>query len=138
MLSRYSIKSNRWIAVTVDMPRNVPTLELLSFSSAVQINESEILVFGGYDNTEAEKPDRICYTLHSNTFLNIVNLEKKIFSVKNYNTTPLPYAEAFWDNNPVIHQNEVITLQNITDQQDELTAIADERRVIIFNGESWI
>ena len=72
------------------------------------------------------------------TFFNIVNLEKKIFSVKNYNTTPLPYAEAFWDNNPVIHQNEVIALQNITDQQDELTAIADERRVIIFNGESWI
>jgi hypothetical protein len=29
-------------------------------------------------------------------------------------------------------------LQNITDQQDELTAIADERRVIIFNGERWI
>lgn len=50
------------------MPRNVPTLELLSFSAAVQINESEILVFGGYDNTEAEKPDRICYTLQG-TFL---------------------------------------------------------------------
>jgi uncharacterized protein YbaA (DUF1428 family) len=45
------------------MPRNVPTLELLSFSAAVQINEAEILVFGGYDNTESERPDRICYTL---------------------------------------------------------------------------
>jgi hypothetical protein len=32
----------------------------------------------------------------------------------------------------------VIALQNITDQQDELTAIADDRKVIIFNGERWL
>jgi hypothetical protein len=38
-------------------------MELLSFSAAVQINEGELLVFGGYDNSEYEKPERLCYTL---------------------------------------------------------------------------
>ena len=59
-------------------------------------------------------------------------------TVKNYNTTPLTYAEGFWNNNPIIHQKKVYALQNITDQQDELTAIADERRVVVFNGERWL
>ncbi len=64
-------------------------------------------------------------------------MERKVFSVRNYNTMPLPYAEAFWDNNPILHQGAVYALQNITDQHDELTAIADERRVIVFNGQNW-
>lgn len=59
-------------------------------------------------------------------------------AVRNYNTTPLPYAEGFWNNNPILHRGRVVALQNITDQQDELTALADERRVIIFNGERWL
>jgi hypothetical protein len=46
-------------------------------------------------------------------------------SVKNYNTTPLVHAEGFWNNNPIIHRGCLYALQNITDQQDELTAIAD-------------
>ena len=48
---RYSIKSNRWIVVSIESPRGVPPLDLLSFSAATQINERDILVFGGYDNT---------------------------------------------------------------------------------------
>ena len=59
-------------------------------------------------------------------------------TVRNYNHTPLPYAEGFWSNNPILHRRRLIGLQNITDQQDELTALADERRVVIFNGESWL
>jgi hypothetical protein len=55
-------------------------------------------------------------------------------TVKNYNANPLPYAEGFWNNNPIIHGRRVVGLQNITDQENELTAIADERRVVIFNG----
>lgn len=61
-------------------------------------------------------------------------IDKNLVQVKNYNTTPLPYAEAFWDNNPIVYHQKIYALQNITDEQDELTALADERRVIIFNG----
>ena len=38
-------------------------MELLSFSAGVQINHNEILVFGGYDNSEYEQPKRICFSL---------------------------------------------------------------------------
>jgi hypothetical protein len=58
--------------------------------------------------------------------------------VKNYNTNPLPYAEGFWNNHAIIHKKSVYALQNVTDQHDELTALADERRVIVFNGERWL
>ena len=52
----YSVRSNRWIVVNIESSRSIPPLELLSFSAAVQVNERDILVFGGYDNTEFEKP----------------------------------------------------------------------------------
>ncbi len=68
----------------------------------------------------------------------LVNIEKGSVRVKNHNTTPLPFAEGFWNNNPTIHNGKVYALQNINDPQDELTAIADEKRVLIFNGDLWI
>ena len=48
---RYSVRNNRWIVVGIESTRGVPPLDLLSFSAAVQINERDILVFGGYDNS---------------------------------------------------------------------------------------
>jgi hypothetical protein len=38
--------------VDIEIPRNIPKLELLSFSAAVQINDKEIFVFGGYNDSE--------------------------------------------------------------------------------------
>jgi hypothetical protein len=67
-----------------------------------------------------------------------VSIERNLVKVKNYNTNPLPYAEGFWNNNPIIYNQTVYALQNITDQHDEQTALADERRVIMFNGDRWI
>jgi hypothetical protein len=101
-------------------------MELLSFSAGVQINHNEILVFGGYDNSEYEQPKRICFSLIGiYSSINSVNLEKGAVRVKNHTTTPLPFAEGFWNNNPIVHNGKVYALQNINDPQDELTAIAD-------------
>jgi hypothetical protein len=61
--ARYSLRNDRWIVVTIDSPRPTPSLELLSFSAATQINENELLVFGGYDNSDLERPERLCYAL---------------------------------------------------------------------------
>lgn len=85
------------------------------------------MVFGGYDNSEKEKPERTCYTVE-------VDAARATVQIRNFNSTPLPFAEGFWNNNPIIQNNKVYALQNITDEQDVLTAIADERRVLIFNG----
>jgi len=57
--------------------------------------------------------------------------------VKNHRIR-LPFEEGFWNNNPTIHNGKIYSLQNINDPQDELTAIADEKRVLIFDGDRWI
>ena len=51
LIEMYSVRSNRWLVVNIETPRGIPPLELLSFSAAAQINERDILVFGGYDNS---------------------------------------------------------------------------------------
>jgi hypothetical protein len=47
-----------------------------------------------------------------------VNVNKGSVKVRNYNTTPLAFAEGFWNNNPVIHNGRIYALQNINDPQD--------------------
>lgn len=128
---RYNVKINRWSVINVDYTKNKTKIEFLSFSAGVQINQNSILIFGGYDNSESEKPDNSCFCIE-------VDVTRSSVQVKNYNQSPLPYAEGFWNNNPVVHNGKVYGLQNITDQQGELTAVADDRRVIIFNGERWL
>ena len=81
----YSVSANRWIVVDIETPRNVPRLDLLSFSAAVQINPKEIFVFGGYNDAQMEKPERLSYILQ-------VSANRASVTVKNYNTNPLAYA----------------------------------------------
>ena len=57
--------------------------------------------------------------------IDLVYPEKNSVRVKNFNSTPLVQAEGFWSNNPLIYNRHLYGLQNVTDQQDELTAIAD-------------
>ena len=52
LIEMYSVTNDRWIVVDIETPRTVPVLELLSFSAAVQINDKEILVFGGYNDSQ--------------------------------------------------------------------------------------
>lgn len=56
--------------------------------------------------------------------------------MRNIGTYPLPQAEGFWDNTPIIAGNQVIALQNVSDV-DNTSAVVDERSVLIFNGRQW-
>lgn len=67
-----------------------------------------------------------------------VETSRNSVSIKNFNKYPLPHAEGFWSNNPIVHNGKIFALQNITDRHDELTALADDRRVVIFNGDRWL
>ena len=70
--------------------------------------------------------------------VNEVSPSKNTVVVKNYNSFPLSNAEAFWNNNPVIHGRKIFALQNIDDELQEEATIADQRRVIVFDGNRWI
>lgn len=95
---------DKWAIVSVTGGQ----IEMLSFSAGVQINETDVLVFGGYDNSIKERPQRVCYCLEIDT-------ENLRAFVKSFNEYPLPYPEGFWNNNPIIHNGRVIALQNVTD-----------------------
>lgn len=53
----------------IDDEKNDDKMELLSFSAGLQINENEILVFGGYDNSETEQPKGVCFSLKGILFV---------------------------------------------------------------------
>lgn len=80
---------------------------LLSTSAAVQVTPKEIMVIGGYD-TESEG--------YKQTYL--FNVEGDSYTIKDLNTFPLPTAEAFWSNNPIIQNKTVYTLQNVSSGQE--------------------
>lgn len=69
------------------------------------------------------------YTLYGIYFLNLVEKRgnETVFSIKNIGVYPLPYAEGFWDNNPILLNNQVIALQNVSDQ-DGVNLVLDERK----------
>lgn len=76
---------------------------LLSTSAAVQVTPKEIMVMGGYDaDSEGYKQ----------TYL--FSVEGDNYTIKDLNTFPLPTAEAFWSNNPIIQNKIVYALQNVS------------------------
>ena len=103
----------------------------MSFSAGVQINQREVFIFGGYDNSQAERPQKTSFVLD-------VDASKSTVWIKNFNQFALPEAEGFWNNNPIVNNGKIFALQNITDRHDELTALADDRKVVIFNGNGWL
>lgn len=44
--------------------------------------------------------------------------------LRNIDAFPLPYAEGFWDNNPIVYSGKVFALQNVTDT-DEVSSLVD-------------
>jgi hypothetical protein len=55
--------------------------------------------------------------------------------IKDINIYPLPFAEGFWNNIPVLHKKHVFVLQNISYNNDECSE--NERRILIFDGLGW-
>lgn len=80
---------------------------LLSTSAAVQVTPKEIMIMGGYDG-EGEG--------YKQTYLFTVEGDNHV--IKDLNTFPLPTAEAFWSNNPIIQNKTVYALQNVSNNQE--------------------
>lgn len=57
----------------------------MSFSAAVQINQNSVIVFGGYDNTDLEKPEKTFFVMD-------IDADRSSVIIKNYNDAQLPYA----------------------------------------------
>ena len=79
---------------------------------------------GGYD--ESNSGQKQTY---------ILRIEPTGASIKDINAHPLPYAEGFWNNTPIIQNKLVFALQNVSQGQDE--CLDDERKLLVFDGLGW-
>lgn len=79
----------------------------LASNAAVQITQSEIMVLGGYNELNIGQKQ---------TF--IIRVDTTGTYIKDINTYPLPFAEGFWNNTPIIQNKLVFVLQNVSQGQD--------------------
>lgn len=79
------MRSNRWTVVDIRYGAGIQKIEFLSFSAAVQINQNSVIVFGGYDNTDLEKPEKTFFVMD-------IDADRSSVIIKNYNDAQLPYA----------------------------------------------
>jgi hypothetical protein len=83
------------------------------------------MIMGGYDESnEGQKQ----------TYILKVDSPDKC-TIKDINTYPLPFAEGFWNNTPIIQSKLVFALQNVSMGQEE--CIEDLRRILVFDGSYW-
>ncbi|KAL4480469.1 hypothetical protein ABPG74_020985 [Tetrahymena malaccensis] len=132
---------------------------LLSTSASIQINKTDIFVFGGYHednsgsnqsfilqvidedqnlNNEEEKQyddqqNEYDYQGQNQMYKNEVSSQ---YFIKNINSKLLPNSEAFWNNVPIIFNKKVYALQNIAGENSD-NCLENERKILVFNEREW-
>jgi hypothetical protein len=137
-VEKYDPVKNKWYPLQpkIDLPYHLKSsyFKMLNTSAAIQINQYEIYIFGGYldDNTGSNQ-----------TFIfRINNSEDDDKNPYNYTITgvavkTLTHPEAFWNNNPIVVNRNVFALQNIQTSEQDDVCLDDRRRLLIFNGTEW-
>lgn len=95
-VERYDVSKNHWEIINVELEQRLkPTL--YSTSCAVQLNNKEIMIFGGYNHEN--DPSDISYILDTQSNI-----------VRSHDGIKLPIAEGFWNNTPLIHFKSIFAL----------------------------
>lgn len=128
----YDIQQDVWQLVKFDFLQN--NLQVLWGSSAVQINDSQILIFGGYFAENHCSRNNLIVDISADKEKN-EGFQLKISMDEKYN---LPYGEGFWNNQAIIQKETVFCIQNIQSEEDGYGTQLDLRRVMSFNGKKWI
>ena len=83
-----------------------------------------MLVMGGYsEDNEGQKQTYI------------LRADSASHTIKDINAYLLPYAEAFWNNLPIIQNRLVFAIQNVSQGKDDCRE--DYRRILVFDGLGW-
>ena len=97
----------------------------LSSSAAVQITRHEMMVMGGYD--ESNYGYRQTYILRVD--------DNGTTSIREVNAFPLPIAEGLWNSTPLVHKKIIFALQNVSTGENDCSESV--RRILSFDGNSW-
>lgn len=136
IVEKYDPSRNVWtvLNVKIDIPASIKPgyFKILSTSACVQINGTDIYVFGGYleDNTSSNQ-----------TFIFRVQEESEYsasYQITKIGVKTLTHPEAFWNNTPIVFNKHIYALQNVQTLEREDGCLDDKRRLITFDSCDWL
>ena len=81
---------------------------------------------------------RFCYEITSDFQINENDPDPdNRYCITGINKKPLPYAEAFWNNQPIIFGQMLLSLQNIPNEYENDVCYEGKRKVLQFNSHEW-
>ena len=128
-IEKYDIYKNFWTFLSIDsMSKNC---KLPSFNNSYQINNFEILVFGGNIN---DNQSRSCFLLKIKEYVknDLPCYEEKIREIKMEINAP----GSFWVQ-PIMHENVLFNIQNIVIEKGKELCHFGKKRILICNSEIW-
>ena len=145
-IERYDPARDEWKIIEYELPfgggYDPKTFNILSSLACVQINHYEIMIFGGTRADYSVKSNE-CWLLSveeddsDNTTYRSRDLSA-YHRVRGLGTTFLPYAEGFWNNQPIIYKKRLFCLQNVPNEKNESVVYLDRRRALMFDeSHTW-
>jgi len=143
-IERYNPLLDRWIVINFEHPKKIghdgEKFCLYSSAACCQISDSSIFVFGGTHINYSQKT--------ASSFLVHIEKEEKdkkyneeikpSHRIVGFDLYPLPIAEAFWNNQPIIHEGNIYCLQNVQNESNTSAVYLDRRRLLRFSyPEGW-
>lgn len=132
-IEKYNPNINKWIIVNFhfeDLEKE-RSFKLLSSSGCCQINDSQILVFGGVEEEFNRKSNQ--------SFLFEIKEKRERFDhiIRKIDENNVCYAEGFWETNPIVYRGHLYALQNFSNEFDKRITFLDKKKLLIFNGIYW-
>jgi len=136
LIEKYDVKTDKWSVYQVRNSQeelNKLDFKIYWLSASCQINDNNILVFGGCDENNIGA--RQCFLFEVN--------ETDEFgggttcNIRKRNTLALPYAAGFWNGQCIVENGKMYSLQNELMEQDSAMAHEDSRNLLIFDSNAW-
>ncbi|CAD8151879.1 unnamed protein product [Paramecium pentaurelia] len=126
IIERYDTFTNKWehINPKIDSLESSKFLTTFLTSACVQINQTNIYVFGGYEEDDKGV-----------SFSFLLNVGQDKHTIHQVNVRPLLYPEGFWNNQVIIHDHKLYVLQNIEVEGNQIDE--NNRSLLCFDGYKW-
>lgn len=140
-IEKYNVNIDKWINICYKIEDPPINFRLLASSAAIQINSSQIFIFGGAYKESKKKSDQT-FIFEINEIINVMEKDNiyddKSYIIKLINNKKLVNANGFWNNVPIINDDKIFALQNINAAQDENMIHLDKMKLIVFDGNKWV
>lgn len=123
VIQKYIVDENKWELIKIEEQK------LLWCSISSIINENEILIFGGYQEDNIGSNFTLLFDIEEKK-------EEVTYGIKRIDNN-VPFSEGFWNNQAIVHQENIFCLQNIQNEEDNTGTNLECRRVIGFDGKEW-